>query len=72
MRNALTEDVIIASTNISSAKAFTLVYSNNGAPFAGSYFDSTTILEMEWWGSDLTEAQFATFQTIMNTYFASL
>jgi hypothetical protein len=34
-------------------------------------WDSTEILEAYWMGKGMTQAQFLTFQTIMNTYFAS-
>jgi hypothetical protein len=36
------------------------------------YAASTLKLEMEWKGKALSQAKFLTFQTIMNTYFASL
>jgi hypothetical protein len=44
----------------------------NNAGTAASFSTSTEILEAYWFGESMTQAQFLSFQTILNTYFASI
>lgn len=70
MVNSSKLDYSTNSTSLPSVSMNILAY--NAGSWRQSFSASTQILEMYWMGKSMTQAQFLTFQGIMNTYFASI
>ena len=70
LRNSDKYDFNITSDGLSSAEMYIMAWDLTANPYY--YAVATEIYEAYWFGKSMTQTQFLTFQTIMNTYFDTM
>jgi hypothetical protein len=68
-QNTNTWNVVGGEQGLCTVPLFIFQYDVNGGCYLG--VDKTEVNELYWMGKGMTQAQFLTFQTIMNAYFAT-